>query len=68
MLFKGLEIAITGMEAQRVRIDISSSNLSNVNSTRTENGEPYRRKVPVFEAVFDKEEKLTKVKVKDILD
>ncbi len=67
MLFKGLEIAVTGMEAQRVRIDISSSNLSNVNSTKAENGEPYRRKVPIFEAVLDKETNLTKVRVKDIV-
>jgi flagellar basal-body rod protein FlgC len=67
MLFKGLEIAITGMEAQRVRIDISSSNLSNVNSTKTENGEPYRRKVPIFEAVLDKETNLSTVRVKDIV-
>ncbi len=67
MLFKGLEIAITGMEAQRVRIDISSSNLSNVNSTKAENGEPYRRKVPIFEAVLDKETNLTTVRVKDIV-
>ncbi len=67
MLFKGLEVAVTGMEAQRVRIDISSSNLSNVNSTKAENGEPYRRKVPIFEAVLDKETNLTKVRVKDIV-
>ena len=67
MLFKGLEVAITGMEAQKVRIDISSSNLSNVNSTKAENGEPYRRKVPIFEAVLDKQTNLTKVRVKDIV-
>ncbi len=52
MIFKGLEVSLTGMLAQRVRMDITSSNLANANST-DENGKPYRRKVPVFEAVLD---------------
>ncbi len=55
MIFKGLEVSVTGMSAQRIRIDIASSNLANVNSTRAENGQPYRRKVPVFQAILDKE-------------
>ncbi|WP_457639045.1 flagellar basal body rod protein FlgC [Persephonella sp.] len=55
MIFKGLEVSVTGMAAQRIRIDIASSNLANVNSTRAENGQPYRRKVPVFQAVLDRE-------------
>ncbi len=53
MIFKGLEVSITGMQAQRVRIDIASSNLANVNSTNDGTGNPYRRKVPVFETVLD---------------
>ncbi len=67
MIFKGLEVSITGMKAQKVRIDITSSNLANVNSTRAENGQPYRRRVPVFQAVLDKETNLIKVKVADIV-
>ena len=55
MIFKGLEVSVTGMSAQRIRIDIASSNLANVNSTKAENGQPYRRKVPVFQAILDKE-------------
>ncbi|NPA16878.1 flagellar basal body rod protein FlgC [Persephonella sp.] len=58
MIFKGLEVSVTGMAAQRIRIDIASSNLANVNSTRAENGQPYRRKVPVFQAILDKESEL----------
>ena len=63
MIFKGLETAVTGMAAQRIRIDISSSNLANINSTRAENGQPYRRKVPVFQAVLDKESGIYQVRV-----
>ncbi|MBK3332472.1 flagellar basal body rod protein FlgC [Persephonella atlantica] len=55
MIFRGLEVSVTGMAAQRIRIDVASSNLANVNSTRAENGQPYRRKVPVFKAILDKE-------------
>ncbi len=74
MLFKGLEISTTGMSAQKVRIDIVSSNLANVNSTKDKDGLPYRRKVPVFEAVMDQEiEKqnsipLAQVRVKEVLE
>ena len=64
MIFKGLEIPITGMEAQKIRIDIASSNIANVNSVNEENGQPYRRKVPVFKAILDKETATPVYKVK----
>jgi len=64
MIFKGLEVSITGMEAQRIRIDITSSNLANVNSVNEENGQPYRRKVPVFQSILDRESETPIYKVK----
>ncbi len=69
MIFKGLEISTTGMLAQRVRMDIHASNLANANSL-DENGNPYRRKIPVFEAVLEEEGnvKLYRVKVKEITE
>ncbi len=67
MIFKGFEVPITGMKAQKVRIDITSSNLANVNSTKAEDGQPYRRRVPVFQAVLDEQEHLIKVKVVDVV-
>ena len=30
-------------------MDIISNNIANVNTTRTENGQPYRRKMPIFQ-------------------
>jgi len=45
-----LAISATGLSAQRLRMNLISSNLANVNTTRTETGEPYRRKDLVFEA------------------
>ena len=36
------------MTAQRFRMDVISENIANVNTTRDENGEVYRRKTVVF--------------------
>jgi len=75
MLFKGLEIATTGMAAQKVRMDIVSSNLANINSTKDKDGLPYRRKIPVFEAVLESESEkyktnfsLSKVRIKKVIE
>lgn len=71
MVFKGLEIATTGMIAQKDRMDIVSSNLANVNSVNDKNGLPYRRKIPVFEAMVEKENSgipLAEVKVKKVIE
>ena len=45
-----LSISATGLSAQRLRMNLISSNMANANTTRTETGEPYRRKDVVFEA------------------
>ena len=37
------------MTAQRLRTDIISQNIANVNTTRDENGQPYKRRTVVFE-------------------
>jgi flagellar basal-body rod protein FlgC len=47
--FSSLNIGATGLTAQRLRMDTISQNIANVNTTRTEDGTPYRRKVVVFE-------------------
>ena len=40
-LFQAFDIAASGMTAQRFRMDTIAENLANVNTTRTEEGEPY---------------------------
>lgn len=47
--FKALDVGASGLTAQRLRMDTISQNIANVNTTRTENGTPYRRKDVVFE-------------------
>ena len=46
-----LNISASGMTAQRMRLDVAAANITNINTTRTENGEPYRRKMVVFESI-----------------
>lgn len=46
-----LRISASGLTAQRVRLQAISSNMANARSTRTEEGTPYRRQMPVFQAV-----------------
>lgn len=48
-IFNAFNISATGMSAQRVRMDILAQNAANVNTTRTEDGTPYRRKNVVFQ-------------------
>jgi flagellar basal-body rod protein FlgC len=44
------EISSSGLYAQRKRLDVIASNLANLETTRTENGGPYRRKMVVMSA------------------
>ena len=48
-MFSSFNINASGMTAQRKRMDIISNNIANVDTTRTEDGGPYRRKMPVFQ-------------------
>jgi flagellar basal-body rod protein FlgC len=44
-MFTSLKISSSGLSAQRKRLDAIASNLANVDTTRTENGGPYKRQV-----------------------
>ena len=50
---KGMRISSSGMTAQRQRMNTISSNIANINTTRTPEGGPYRRKDVVLEAMPD---------------
>ena len=47
-MFNGIDISASGLTAQRLRMDTISSNISNAETTRDEDGNTYRRKIPVF--------------------
>jgi flagellar basal-body rod protein FlgC len=44
-LFAGLNISAQGLTAQRKRMNAIASNMANVETTKTDNGQPYRRKI-----------------------
>ncbi len=48
-IFSAFNINASGLTAQRYRMDVISENIANVDTTRTEDGTPYRRKVVTFE-------------------
>ncbi|HUL31286.1 MAG TPA: flagellar basal body rod protein FlgC [Thermodesulfobacteriota bacterium] len=50
-LFKAMGISAMGLNAQRMMIEAVSSNLANVQTTRTKEGGPYRRKLVVLSHV-----------------
>jgi len=45
---KSFDISFSGLSAQRQRLDVISQNLANIDTTRTEEGGPYRRKMVVM--------------------
>ena len=49
--FSAMRIASTGLSVQRTRMNVTSSNLANVETTRTAEGGAYRRRTAVVAAV-----------------
>lgn len=47
---ESLRTSATGLSAQRLRMNLISSNLANVNTTKTQDGRAYKRKDAVFAA------------------
>ena len=48
-MFGGIDAAASGLTAERLRMDVISNNIANVNTTRTEDGTPFKRRYVVFE-------------------
>ena len=49
--FSAINVSATGLTAQRLRMDVISENIANVNTTRTQQGGPFRRKTVLFEEI-----------------
>ncbi len=50
-VFSAMEVAASGLGAERTRMNTIASNLANARTTRTEAGGPYKKLDPVFVAV-----------------
>ena len=48
--FSSMNIVGSGMTAQQARLDVISENITNMNTTRTEGGGAYRRKITIMES------------------
>ena len=47
--FETLDVTASGLTAQRLRLDIIAENIANVETTRTADGSPYKRKTVLFQ-------------------
>src|SRR5690606_37366276 len=52
-MFDAIEIAASGLSAQRLRMDVTAENLANAQTTRGPDGGPYRRKSVVLQEAGD---------------
>ena len=52
-VFRTLNISASGLTAQRARLDVIASNIANAETTRSDEGGPYRRKAVIFREVFE---------------
>ncbi|MCA1797121.1 MAG: flagellar basal body rod protein FlgC [Desulfuromonadaceae bacterium] len=48
-VFNSFDVAASALKANRIRLDTISANMANIETTRTPQGGPYRRKMVVFE-------------------
>jgi flagellar basal-body rod protein FlgC len=48
--FNALQISASGLSAERTRMDVIANNLANAQSTRTENGTPFRRQEVILQS------------------
>jgi len=56
-VFSALEVAASGLSAERIRMNTIASNLANARTTQVEGGGPYKRLDPVFQAIpLDREQ------------
>jgi len=72
-----LRISASGLKAQRIRMEVIATNLANMQTTRTDEGGPYKKKEVVFAATDVSEangfgrvfsEKIEGVKVDEIVE
>ncbi|MGL5328089.1 MAG: flagellar basal body rod protein FlgC [Peptostreptococcaceae bacterium] len=54
-IFSGMRISASALSAERLRLDVVSSNIANMRTTRTDEGGAYKRKVAIFSENYDKQ-------------
>ena len=65
---KPLAVAAAGLKAQTSRMRVIAENIANADSTaETKGGDPYRRRVPTFKTVLDRETGMQSVRLDKIV-
>jgi len=54
-LIPGLQSSASALHAERIRMEVISQNIANANTTKAENGEPYRRQLVHFDSILRKQ-------------
>ncbi|MGL4739290.1 MAG: flagellar basal body rod protein FlgC [Sarcina sp.] len=67
-MFSTMRISASGLAAEKLRLDVTASNIVNSTTTRGANGEPYRRKIAIFQENLDKAIGMNGVKAVKIID
>src|SRR5665213_3306759 len=52
-LLSGINSTASALDAERIRMDVISENIANVNTTKGLDGKPYRRQEVVFQSVLN---------------
>lgn len=63
-LFDSMDIGATGLKAQQIRMNVIANNISNIDTTQTPQGGPYKRKEALF-ATLDSNEQMLLVSNND---
>lgn len=66
-VFHAMNVSASGLTAERLRLDVVAGNIANANTTRTEDGGAYRRKVAVFEEYLVQSGSSSKKKVGGVM-
>jgi len=52
-IFAAADISASGLQAERLHMEVVANNIANQQTTRTANGEPYRRQQVLFSSVAE---------------
>ena len=65
-IITGVQATASALTAEKVRMDIVAQNIANAHTTHDVDGQPYKRRVVMFETVLDQSTGVTGVKVSKI--
>jgi flagellar basal-body rod protein FlgC len=63
---KPMEISLSGMQAQKTKMELIAANVANSDTIMTKEGGFYKRQTPVFESIVDEEGRNAGVQVKEV--